>query len=301
MVDVNRELLALAFTVSFALQLPRFGYVYIEVAELIICGLQHPFLMHASLAVALAYDHYLSSSSGARRTLEECYHWSRSTSLFNKRLQKQITAEDKDAIWGTAAALTVLAFASPDASTPEESWPLRPSDPLDLEWLRMRNGKMSLWVAANPMRPDSIFRVLAGTYAIMDKPLPEVGIEGMPDVLVSICQLDLESTAKGSVYFQAAHTVSQIHNLPDDQVTVGHIDRFISSIHGAFEILVRYKDPVALLLLYLWYSKARRNIWWIELRARVECPSIFLYLQRFHKDLHAVHAILLEGLVSTNN
>ncbi|UKZ48205.1 hypothetical protein TrVGV298_002441 [Trichoderma virens] len=59
MVQVNRRLLALAFA--------------------------NPFLMHASLAVAFAYDRHLSRSSGCRPSVEECYHWSQSTALFNRR------------------------------------------------------------------------------------------------------------------------------------------------------------------------------------------------------------------------
>ena len=68
--------------------------------------------MHASLAVALAYDRYLNGPLGCRRTLEECYHWSQSTALFNRRLREPIETKDKDAIWGTAAALAILTFPS---------------------------------------------------------------------------------------------------------------------------------------------------------------------------------------------
>ncbi|KAH8689349.1 hypothetical protein BGW36DRAFT_390715 [Talaromyces proteolyticus] len=269
MIKVNRKLLILAFT--------------------------HPFLMHASLAVALAYDRHLNSSLGCRRTVEECYHRSQSTTLFNRRLGEPIETRDKDTIWGTAAALVILAFSAPDARTPEESWPLKSSDPSDFEWLRMSRGKMSLWSIANPLRQGSLFRAMESTFAEIHSPLPEKGIDGIMRPLATLCHLKDSSTPGNNPYFNAAHAVSQIQDLLDSQVKVGQTELFMRSLHGPFESLLRGKDPVALLLLYLWYRKAGRSIWWIELRARVECPSICSYLRLYHKGYAAVHAFLPGG------
>jgi len=252
--------------------------------------------MHASLAVALTYDRHLNSSLGSRRSLEECYHWAQSTTLLNRRLREPIEAKDRDPIWGTAAALAILTFSSPDASTPEESWPLQSSDHCDLDWLYMSKGKMSLWHIVNPLRPDSLFRVMAATFAQMSSPLPERGIDGIPRALAAMCQLKDSSTAKSNPYFCAAHAVSQILDLPD--VTTGPTQLFTRSIYGSFEDLLRRRDPVALLLLYLWYRKASRSIWWIELRARVECPSICSYLRLYHRGDAAVQAFLPRGALA---
>ncbi|KAK6850063.1 hypothetical protein PG995_013896 [Apiospora arundinis] len=271
MVQVNRKLLVLAF--------------------------HNPYLMHASIAVALAYDRHINSSLGCRRTLEECYHWSQSTALFNKRLREPIRTKDKDPIWGTAAALAVLSFASPDAGTPAESWPLTPSDPSDLDWLRIGKGKMSLWGVANPMRPDSIFNIMAPTYACLRAPLPDNLIEELPAALANVCDLNVSSTVENSPYLNAAYALSRIQDLPDSQVTIGQTELFTRSVQGPFESLLRAKDPVALLLLYLWYRKAGRSIWWIGLRASMECPSICAYLQLYHRGYSAVQAFLPRGLL----
>ena len=254
--------------------------------------------MHASLAVTFTYDRHLNGSSDCRRSLEECYHWSQSTALFNRRLREPIKANDKDPIWGTAAALAILSFASPDACTPEESWPLNPSDPSNFDWLRMSKGKMSLWHIVNPLRPDSLFHVMAATFAQMDSPLPERGIDGIPRSLAAICLLNESSTATNNLYFNVAHAVSQLLDLPDSKVTTGQSQIFTRSIIGPFEDLLRKKDPVALLLLYLWYRKASRSIWWIELRARVECPSICSYLWLYHKGNVAIQAHLPGGVLA---
>ncbi|KAL2810543.1 hypothetical protein BJX63DRAFT_401757 [Aspergillus granulosus] len=259
----------------------------------------HPFLMHASLAVALTYDRHLNGSLECRRTVEECYHWSQSTVLLNKRLSEPIVEEEKDPIWGTAAALVILTFSSPDASTPEEAWPVKscsdPSGPSDLSWLCMNECKMALWQTLNPLRPGSLFRVMEATYAKMNTPLPERGIDGIPSALAAICNLTDSSMPDTSPYFGAAHAVSHILNLPDIEVTTGPTQLFIQSIHGPFKQLLLKRDPVALLLLYLWYRKVGRCIWWIGLRARVECPAICLYLRRCRKGNADVLALLPEG------
>lgn len=298
MAQVNAKLLELAFAVSFITSIisyhTEWKLDYPSRASLLTYGLQYPFLMHASLAVALTYDRHLNGSFGCRRTVEECYHWSQSTVLLNKRLREPIEAKDKDPIWGTAAALAVLSFSSPDACSPEEAWPLKSShsDSSDLDWLRMLQGKMSLWHVANPLRPDSLFRVMAATFTHMYSPLPEKGIDGIPRALAAVCNLKVSSTADNNPYFHAAHAVSQTLNLPDIEVTTGQTQIFTRSIHGPFKDLLQKKDPAALLLLYLWYRKASRTIWWIELRARVECPSICSYLQIYHKGNGAVQAFL---------
>ncbi|KAJ3577371.1 hypothetical protein NPX13_g3197 [Xylaria arbuscula] len=260
----------------------------------------HPFLMHGSLAVALAYDRHQNSSSNNRRTLEECYHCSRGTVLFNRRLREPIETKDKDPIWGTAAALAISAFSCPDACVPEDSWPLKPSSSSDLEWLGMMQGKMSLWAAVNPLRADSLFRIMAPTFAHMYAPFPKNGTDGIPSDLAKVCHLDDLSTADNNPYFDTAHAVSRIHALPDGQIRTGHAHIFIRTIEGAFKLLLKQKDPLALLLMYLWYCKAGRSIWWIELRARVECPSICSYLRLYHKEHDAVHAFLPGGPVANH-
>jgi hypothetical protein len=254
--------------------------------------------MHASLAVAFTYDRHLNTSLGCRPSLEECYHWSQSIALLNRRLREPIAAEDKDPLWGTAAALAILSFSSPDACTPEESWPLRVSDHSDLDWLRMSKGKMSLWHMVNPLRPDSLFSVMAASFAHMFAPLPELGIDGIPRALTAVCQLKDSSTAGNNPYFSVAHAVSQILGLSDSEVTTGQTQIFTGSIHDPFKSLLLERDPVALLLLYLWYRKAGRSIWWIELRARVECPSICSYLRLYHKGNGAIQAFLPGGALA---
>ncbi|KAI7167810.1 hypothetical protein KC343_g10850 [Hortaea werneckii] len=259
-----------------------------------------PSLMHASLALALAYDRYQNDSTTSQLRSEEYHHWTRSATLLKKRLNQPIETKDKDPIWGTAATLALLSFSFTDTDLPDRSWPVQaPSesssvDPLD--WLRMDNAKMSLWHIVNPLRPESIFSIMKDTYAQLASPSAKSGAKDIPGPLASLCGLGELSTADNNPYFTAAHALSHLLEIEDSRVTVGHTQRFTKCIHGAFESLLRGRDPVALLLLYLWYSKAGRSIWWIESRARVERPAIRLYLQRTYGEDDAIQKCLLADL-----
>ncbi|KAM7189464.1 hypothetical protein V8F33_010047 [Rhypophila sp. PSN 637] len=299
---------------------PKMAGVNQKLMEL---AFSYPFLMHALIAGALTYDRYMdmisnpqrwSSNRGTpRRTLQECYHLSQSTILLNKHLQdllsdrpaSESTIPDRDInrtrdpMLGAGALLSILTFSSSssssNASSPQESWPLAVEDdnPPEFNWSRMSNSKMCLWNFVDPLRKDSIFSVLAPTYADMCYPLPESGTDGIPPDLACLCKLTPTSNADTSPYFLAAHAVGHIWgdgpilgadkgDKDGEKVKVGSTQVFTRVVSGPFEELLKARDPVALLLLYLWYCKARRGIWWIELRARVEVPAIHEYLRRYH-------------------
>ncbi|OQD85496.1 hypothetical protein PENANT_c010G05883 [Penicillium antarcticum] len=221
--------------------------IYVN-SKLLRLAFTYPYLMHACLAVAFTYDRHLNRS-GVRRSLDECYQWSQSTILFNKRLRDPIEPEDKDPIWATATAMTILIFSSPDPCTPGESWPLKNSDQSDLNWLHMSKGKMLLWQTVNPLRPDSLFSVMTTAFAQINTPFPERGMDGIPTALAAICYLEDSSTAGNNPYFYAAHAVSQILDLSHGEVTTAQTQVFMLNIHGPFENLLWHKDPAALLLL----------------------------------------------------
>lgn len=265
--------------------LPCFSF-----AAVIFDSVQNPALMHASLAVALVYDQFLHDSPGDQRTAQHYHHWTQSITLFNKSLSGSILEIDKDSLWGTAAALGVLSFACPEIQKRHD---LDMLHKVDLEWSNMDRGKMSLWFLVDPMRPDSIFNIMADTYAQMREPVPDRGAQGISEPLAILCCLDDMSTSQNNPYFMSVHVLNGILALLDGEVTVGHTERFAHTIQGPFRCLLEEMDPTALVLLYLWYHKAGRSIWWIQLRARVDCPSIYTYLERHHNW----HIMMLKSLL----
>ncbi|KAJ5723148.1 hypothetical protein N7488_001183, partial [Penicillium malachiteum] len=228
-----------------------------------------PFLLHGTLAVAAVHDRYLSPSP-TRRSLRESYHY------------QKIKEEHKDPIWTTTGTLSILAFASINAVSKTHAWPLGPTDCSNLEWLRLGSGKISLWNLVDPLRPGSALRVMIETLIRMRKPLPIRCIEGVPEDLVQLCELDETSTEQTNVYFTVVHSLSRVLDIPQENVALGDALMVSNHMHNKFEDRLRDKDPVGLLLLSLWYAKARRVRWWIDFRARFELPAICNYLQRYH-------------------
>lgn len=258
--------------------------------ELLGLAFDRPFLMHAILALGAVHQRHVSARP--RRSLLEAHHLAECTNLFHKRLSFPVAPEDKDAIWGTASTLGVVTFSSMDAGTQEDSWPLKPSDPSDLDWIRMGDGKKVIWQIADPLRPDSIFATMATSFAQMHFPLPEVGIDGLDPALARLCRLDQASAAHTSPFFTVVHSLSKLYSLPEEHITNGRAFALATHMQPAFKALLAVKDPVALLMLYLWYCRARKAVWWIELRARLECPAILTYLRQYHGDYTALHQLL---------
>ena len=244
--------------------------------------------MHVTLAMTATHDRYLSTPATGRRTVPETYHRSQCAALFNRKLSQPIQPEDRDPLWATAASLGIIALSSVEASTPEEAWPLKTSELSDLEWLRMSEGKMAVWNLTDPLRPGGIFRAMSEEYAQLFSPIPSAGIDGVPSALSRLCDLDVSSTAETNPYFAAVHTLAQLQNLLSDQITMSRALTFVGHMQRSFKTLLQEKDPVALLLLALWYTKARRSVWWFEHRATVECQAICLYLQRYHQSNSAI-------------
>lgn len=263
----------------------------------------HPFLMHGTLAVAAVHDRYLSSGDSTSLvritfmpTIRESFHVSRCTSLFNDWLSEPMTEDRKDPIWSTAGSLSILTFASTTAKRPEEAWPLGPPDPSsDLEWLRLGAGKMTLWHMVNPMREGSIFRPMfevLGDLRGQTMPISSRGTEGLLPELAKICGIDEHSTRETNPYFAVAHALSRLLPLSYNEASLGKILMVAGKMHDAFEVLLHQRDPVALLLLCLWYAKARKCKWWIDFRTRHEIPAICQYLNEWHGDKMAIHNLL---------
>lgn len=223
-------------------------------------ALQHPCLMHGLLAVAAVHDRHLGLAPLRRRTLRELHHWSECTILFSKMLSGTIKEEFKDVCWATAATLGILTFASTDvdATTSKQPWPLGPEDSSDLEWLRLGAGKMRLWQLLSPLRPQSVFKPMTHVLARISEPLPAHGADGVPPDLAELCGMDETLTVDSNAYHNIAHGLAQLQKVQGLQDGYGAALRVSGHMSGAFEALLRQRDPMALVLLCMWYETARK-------------------------------------------
>lgn len=251
----------------------------------------HPYLMHVVQTLTAIHDRYLSSSPDSGLIF---YHLSRAAALFNEKLSTPIQPQDRDPIWATAALLGIIALSSIEASTPEEAWPLKPSDPSDLEWIKMSQNKKTIWNIANPLRPDSIFHSLAQDYATsIMRSSPDIsGIKTIPPAFIHLYGLDNASTAENNPYYSALHALTPLFRGECEMPTTWPFITFISHIPPEFSKLLERKDPRALLLLAYWYATVCKSVWWIERRATIECQATCLYLERYHANETAIQELL---------
>jgi len=209
------------------------------------------------------HENHLSPSSPPSHSNAIAFHWSRGASLLNRTLSTTIPPSSRDALWLCAGFLGALAFSSIEATTPEEAWPLKPSSPTDLEWLKLSEGKKEIWKIADPMRPDSLFHSMTPHF------------------------IPLASSAFSISDLQCLPLtfLAQTATLNCTPKTIGTFLSFFGRMHPDFKQLLLQKDPCALVLLAHWFAKmCKLEQWWIHRRAHLECEAICRYLTRHHGD-----------------
>ncbi|CAH0050923.1 unnamed protein product [Clonostachys solani] len=256
----------------------------------------YPFLMHATLALSLAHERSLISTSKPNqgRTVSEMKHFLQCTTLFQRHLREDIHPVDRDPIWATASWLSILLFIAIDENDPSKAWPFKGSETADMDWLRMGDTKWKLFQLTNPNRPESIFYPISNLYAQMRTNIAASGIDSISPSLYEVCGLDGSSRHDTNPYFQAAQTITNLGNFEPSKIPFPAAMSFITHGHPDFKVLLLNKDPVALLLHALWYSRVRKSVWWINLRAITELKAICLYLREHYSE----NALIMELLPS---
>ncbi|RFN46781.1 sterol regulatory element-binding protein ecm22 [Fusarium flagelliforme] len=109
----------------------------------------HPFLMHVFIALSHLHDQHLDPSLIASHRTPLAFHWYQATAIFHRRLATTSSVTDpttlpsseRDSLWTAGALLGAASFALIDVQSVDNVWPLKESDPLDLDWLKMSDGK----------------------------------------------------------------------------------------------------------------------------------------------------------------
>lgn len=244
-------------------------------------AMEHPYLMHTISALTLLHDRALSGSP--HTTTVEAYHLGTAAALFNERLSLINLKQNRDAVWSTAVYLCTASIFNVEARDPQHTWPLAKPSVHDLEWLKFQNGLRTLWALASSME-DSV-----GVFTNLDRQVeincvqpatPGMGIEGIPQKLVRLYNLDQSSTSENSPYHGAVRYLSDLLHVEGSQTNILKFMVFAGGVTQRFRTLLQQKDPRALLLLGLWYCKLLRSSWWMIPRANVECHGICIYLKR---------------------
>ena len=191
-----------------------------------------------------------------------------------------------DAIWMTAALMSLVTCFNLETDDVEQVWPLKPTAASDLSWLEMQKGLRTLWQACDFEHNGGVFKaqVFPLRSRCLGVQLPTEGIDGIMRPLLPLCNITQSSDASNNPYFTAAHMLSQL--LRDD-IKLMKTLRFLSFpniISPEFEAQIKRKDPVALVMMALWYELVEQSTWWMSGRAYLECRAIWTYLRRYHTN-----------------
>jgi hypothetical protein len=224
--------------------------------------------------------------------MSEMAHIFQCTTLLSRKLCHEISPADRDPIWATASFLSILSFLALDECDPSKAWPFKPSESDDMNWLRLGDTKWKLFQLTQPTRPDSIFYPMSDIYQKMRAYKSTSSIHSISPELQILCRLDEWSQPETSPYFEAAEIITRLSKWRDFEIPFAEAMAFIIYTSPSFKSLLLIKDPVALVLLALWYSKASRTIWWVDLRGATELEAICMYLRKYHYDDLAIMGCL---------
>lgn len=225
----------------------------------------------------------MSPEQDASLSLTERSHWHQGITAFQRRICGPIRSSEREALWATAAIFATIAFFAVDTRDLKGAWPLKPSLPSDLNWLKLSDGKKTVWHITSPDRPDSSLRELALEHrSVFIASCIPTKLQSLPSELLVLCNLDNILTIGGNPYYGAASTLGQAWSTDDIQIIFINFFCFITTTSPEYRTLLEQKDHRALLLLAYWYAKvSQTHQWWALPRAMLECRSICMYLDRY--------------------
>jgi hypothetical protein len=195
--------------------------------------------MHAVLKLTLMHDRHLSPAPNTKLSTTEAFHWYQGIALLNSKLSGPIQPSERDVLWATAALLSTIAFFYVEAMTPEEAWPLKLPSFLDLNRLRMSDGKKEIWKITQPLRSDSVFQALALEYTnFLPTPSTGPGLEALPSEFIKLYGLDAKSTSDNSPYHAAASALARSLNIDYNYSTILNFLSFINHMRPDYKRLL---------------------------------------------------------------
>lgn len=203
---------------------------------------------------------------------------------------KPVKSETRDALWASASLLGVIQFASFEARTPEEAWPLRPSNPTDLDWLKMSDGKKAVFTITDPLRANSVFCTMSvghdRLFRFMSEPHEcfKANANDLTSEFTDMFALGPTSAGHANPYYKPAMILARLLHTTCDGNNILEFFGVIMHMGPEMKLLLEQKDAKALLLLVYWYAKLYRGQWWLYRRGLMEGQAICMYLDKYHGD-----------------
>lgn len=234
------------------------------------------------------HDRHLEQADVNPISTLEAYHWYHATSKFSRSLSQARAScnsvEHQASFWTTGSLLGLITFCHIESRTPEEAWPIK-NDPMnDLNWLKMSDGKHQLAELTQDLQADRRFRALQ-EMSTNETVLVPLNYQPLPfDVFTQFAPPEYQPM------------VEELKVVLQSNCLITIILKFWSFVHtvpATFKYQLGRKDPTALFLLLLWFTKLHElPIWWLKRRTSLEGRAICLYLSRYHADNIDVQKLL---------
>ena len=249
--------------------------------------------MHAMLTLTLMHDRYLSGTAHTPLSVIEAFHWQQSLQMYIRKLSGPLKPSDMDCVWATGAIMCVTTFSHLEAQTPWEAWPLKASSPLDLNWLKIAEGKKQFLERMQSTTTTGALLNQTAVSILLDESAISV-FDGLPYEMVTLLGLDdpTSNYDNNPYYFTASSLGTVLASESKRDIVLNYI-RFLITMNSRFRKLLESKDSRALLLQAYWYAKLLQYPhWWIHRRAQLECEDICIYLKIHHSDNVAIQNLL---------
>ena len=254
---------------------------------------KHPYLTHALLTLILMHDRHLLPTPMTRLSAAEAYHWQHAITLFNAKLSSgRIDASEGDAVWATAVLIGIVTLCHIEATTVEETWPVAAPSSLDLNWLRMSDGKKEIWNLAGLEKTGSVLQPggLLGSTPQLPSQSSSQDFRSLPTELLHLLALNSicsSPTPTSNPYYAATSALAQCLRIDRGKPIIVCFLTFITNLQRVFKKLLELKDPRALLILAWLYAEVSQveECWWTRRRAVLEGRAICRYLDGWAKEM----------------
>ncbi|OJD17051.1 hypothetical protein AJ78_02846 [Emergomyces pasteurianus Ep9510] len=247
--------------------------------DMIRVALQTPYLMHAILGLSNAYLARTLPDS-ARYRVRETRHFSNSLRLYQKELESQITRNNMDGIMSTCMILSDVPLLETERS-PYNSFVFS-SDPSALNWLLLQSGLSRLLPYTQPFLSESIWLVpfMESYNKFLKFRDNRTGRQGLHPELAELCEITDDSNNENNPYHEPLRSLMPILDMETNDANFMTMASFMGNLKLKFTILIRDREPRALLILAFWLGKmCEDQSSWVYPRMYMECVAICMYLE----------------------
>jgi hypothetical protein len=234
--------------------------------------------MHAILAVTHSHDVVVHHEHGSA---EQDAHWHLAVRLLNNVLSTPLDPEARDATWLASILVSVVSLIlKAQQNEPQNVWPLTPPNALDLQWLKLCDGKRLIITLTDPLRDESRVRDMASevmaTISNMERIVTSQprSWSSLPCDLAQFVQIHIH---EHHPHYTAASALCETYRASGQFLS--HLS-FLTILDTNFRRSLELRDAQALLILLYWHVRTcELQIWFMWKHSWTEGMAIYEFLK----------------------